>query len=605
MLIGGVPLASQPLAAFYASAGVQETVQIGINPETGDLQITWPSLPNSVLVEPVGEQPQPGVPYSFPLGLAWRWRLRVRVDGVDFSHRLVGTVKVDREEGVAGLADFTLMLDGVFRREDWYGRPVTIDYISESLGGRLISRRFTGRITLPKLNPRSRLLICECSDALQQRVGAMEVAQIDTLVGGLWSADIFDSVEGRSRWDYALERLSTRPASMDCSALGDIRVTDWQRAATPHFRFGFDTTLDGSVKVELGDVSKMINVVEITFTIRFPRLHQLNRSYGWVHPGMSGFTGIQGFCAYRSDTSELPDRDMIRSAVESSGQTMLGGTYTMLPPTGVYCTPPAAWINNYTELVLAASFTAGRRWSQTVTETYTLRLVHQPGVAASGENVSRESFSLEVGRDRGSEWESGTFSGGSSGHEDAREDERRLSAGACALRQGRVKLWEANRTTTLMFETLTSMALGLDLIHTIELDDQGAFGIGKCRRLYDTFDLDSGMAATAIGVAIMDGGDGSSDDLVMPPHSTSPPISGGATALPTQLGGRSTSPPYDEERDGFAGNYSTTDNNVGQERYPRRFAITAPEIPDVLRDEHKVSIAAEYQVAIPADPLEL
>lgn len=603
-MLGAAPLASLPLATLYAPVSA-EPVQIGINPETGELQITWPSLPDSITVEPVGEQPQPGVPYSFPLGLAWRWRLRVRIDGVDFSHRLVGTVKVDREEGVAGLADFTLMLDGVFRREDWYGRPVIIDYISESLGGRLISRRFTGRITLPKLNPRSRLLICECSDALQQRVGAMEVAQIDALVGGVWSADIFDAVEGRSRWDYALERLSSRPASMDCSALGDIRVTDWQRAETPYFRFGFDTTLDGSVKVELGDVSKMINVVEITFTVRFPRLHQLNRSYGWVHPGMSGFTGIQGFCAYRHDTTELPDRDMIQGAVESSGQRMLGGSYTLLPPTGVYCNPPMPWINRFTDLVLAASFSAGRRWSQTVTETYTLRLVHTPGVDASGENVSRESVSLEVGRDRGSEWESGAFSGGSSGHEDAREDERRLNAGACVMQQGRVKLWQAARTTTLMFETLTSMALGLDLIHTVELDDQGAFGIGKCRRIYDTFDLDSGMAATAIGVAIMDGGGGNSDDLVMPAYSTSQPISGGATALPTQLGGRSTSPPFDDERDGFAGNYSMIDNDVGQEPYPRRFAITAPEIPETLRDEHKVSITAEYQVAIPADPLEL
>lgn len=603
-MFGAAPFAVLPFAMFYAPSS-EAPIHVGPNPETGELQITWPTLPGSVIVEPVGEQPQPGTPYSFPLGLAWHWRLRVLIDGVDLSHRLVGTVKVDREEGVAGLADFTLMLEGVFQRQDWYGRPVTIDYISESLGGRLISRRFTGRITLPKLNPRSRLLICECSDALQQRVGAMEIEQIDALVGGLWSPDVFDPVEGRSRWDYSQERLSTRPASMDCSALGDIRVTDWQRAATPHFRFGFDTTLDGSVKVELGDVSKMINVVEITFTVRFPRLHQWNQGYGWVHPGMSGFTGIQGFCAYRHDTTELPDRDMIRSAVESSGQTMLGGSYTMLPPTGVYCIPPQAWINNFTDLVLAASFSAGRRWSQTVTETYTLRLVHPPGVSASGENVSRESFSLEVGRERGSEWESGAFSGGSSGHEDAREDVRRLSAGACVMGQGRVKLWQASRTTTLMFETLTSMALGLDLTHTVELDDQGAFGIGKCRRLYDTFDLDSGMAATAIGVAIMDGGGGNSDDLVMPAHSTSEPITGGATALPTQLGGRSTSPPFDDERDGFAGNYSMIDNNVGQERYPRRFAITAPEIPETLRDEHKVSIAAEYQVAIPADPLEL
>lgn len=73
--------------------------------------------------------------------------------------------------------------------------------------------------------------------------------------------------------------------------------------------------------------------------------------------------------------------------------------------------------------------------------------------------------------------------------------------------------------------------------------------------------------------------------------------------LPTQLGGRTGLPPYDEEVDGFSGNYSQ--NNPNAEQFPRRLIATAAEIPATQRDEQLLDAAVLYRVGIPNDLLEL
>ena len=86
---------------------------------------------------------------------------------------------------------------------------------------------FKGWVIRPQFTLQTRILDCECSDRQQEIVEAMDVAAIDALVGGLWSADVFEPVEGRSRWDYAMERMSTQAASLQCSVEGDLQVTPW------------------------------------------------------------------------------------------------------------------------------------------------------------------------------------------------------------------------------------------------------------------------------------------------------------------------------------------------------------------------------------------
>lgn len=537
------------------------------------------------------------------------WRLLVRVAAVDVSAQLTGSVAADREEGAAGVGGFDLFIAaGPVVPTDWKGSPVTIDFICTTNGVTTQERRYTGQIAQANWNPVSRVLSCELSDQLQQRVESLSIAGVDALVGGDWSADVFEAVEGRSHWDYALERLSTRTASLDCSPAGDLRVTSWY-ATAPHFVFGQGTTLYQSIELQQADLDRTTNRVEIEFSYRYNRLWQRNKNYQWQSPETQGSTGLGGFCNWRSNSHELPTKDMIADAAADNSETLISPTYYSLPLTlPDPCGDGNPWINTFDDLLLGVSWVGARRWVQVVTETYSLTLATTAGEAESSRIVQRAAYTVDVEDDQADEWVDEPILGGSSGNTDLADDARRNAAMTVALRSALAEIVAAHRESTLTFQVPTSLALGIDLIHTIELNDQGAHAIGKCRRIVDNFDLSSGQALTTLSIAVMRGG-GVSDPLTLPPRLGGEADGGGSggevisNILPTQLGGRLSSPAYDDAMAGFAGNYSSTTS--GTEMYPRRIDTIAPEIPAEDRDERVLTSDTLYRVGIPNDTLEL
>lgn len=533
------------------------------------------------------------------------WRLLVRVAGVDVSAQLTGSVDDDREEGAAGVGGLDLYIaDGPVTPTDWKGRPVTLDFVCTTNGITRQERRYTGQIAQANWNPVSRVLSCELSDQMQQRVESLSIAGVDSLVGGDWSADVFEAVEGRSHWDYALERLSTRTASLDCSPAGDLRVTSWY-ATAPHFVFGQGTTLYQSVELQQADLDRTTNRVEIEFSYRYNRLWQRNKNYSWISPETDGSTGIGGFCNWRTNSHELPTKEMIADAAADNGETLINPDYYVLPPTMADpCLDGVPWINNFDNLLLGVSWVGARRWVQAVTETYRLILATTAGQGEETRIVQRTGYTLDIEDDRAEEWTDEPILGGNSGHMDIDDNVRRDAALTVALHAAQSQIVAAHRETTLTWQVPTSLALGIDLIHTIELNDQGAHAIGKCRRIVDSFDLTSGQAITTISIAVMRGG-GASDPLTLPERigSDSGPVGNSTEVLPTQLGGRLDSPAYDEELDGFAGNYSSV--TPGLEQFPRRIDTIADEISAEDRDERQLEAERLYRVGIPNDRLEL
>ena len=549
----------------------------------------------------------PAVPIA--QGLAFRWRLRVMVGDVDMSARLTGGVTIDRERSAAGVANFVLQLaPGPVLPSEWIGRTVQVYYLSTAQGVTTETLRYTGRIVRTDWSSQLRQLACQCGDQLQQRVEGLELAQIDALTyAAYWSPDVFEPVAGRSRWDYAQERLSTITASLDSAPDGTLRVSSWY-AGPPDFEFGANTTIYDLLSVSYADLTSLINTVEIEADCRFSRLRQKNVSYSWAHPETAGLSGIQGFCQWRRDSAETPDVDMVVSATESSGQTMLDGAeYNRLPLTGVYCDPPAAWGNIYPDLLLSASWTASRRWVQTVTEQFRLTVIAEASVAAAGAVITRDSMSFEVDSDRAEAWGSESFTDGISSHEDVRDEPRRQLAITCLLHQAATTIISAHTATQISWEVPTSLVMAVDLPHTLKLDDQGVKAIGRCARIMDSFDLLAGTAITSLSMTVMRGGGDVSDPLTPPAFITlpqpEPPGPEVDYGLPTQLGGRYESPVYDDDKYGFSGNYSVV--VAGPEAFPRRFSVPAPEIPATDRDESQIAIASTYRVTIPNDLLEL
>jgi len=555
-------------------------------------------------------EPQPGETLV-PGASSYVWALRVLVGGVDLTAQLTGTVTVDREEGAAGIAGFDLHIaPGVaVVPPDWKGRPVTIDYISTSQGETTEARRYTGQISIANWNSVKRVLSCECSDQLQQRVEGMTVSAIDALVGGYWSPDVFEPVEGRSHWDYASERLSTRTASLDCSPHGVMRVTNWY-AAAPDFVFGPGATLYQSVELQQGDLDRTTNRVEIEFSYRYSRLWQRNKNYSWQSPVTQGQTGLGGFCLWRANSHELPTKEMIEDAASGNGETLISPDYYSLPLTMADpCGDGAPWQNTFDDLLLGVSWVGARRWVQTVTETYSLTLATTAGEAEASRVVQRAGYTVDIEDDRAQEWTDEPILGGNSGSSDLEDDARRDAALNVALHMGNTEIIAAHREAALPWQVPTSLALGIDLIHTLELNDQGAHAIGKCRRVVDSFNLASGEAITTLSIAVMRGG-GVSDPLTLPERIGSGSTGGGgggdsapSNDLPTQLGGRLSSPAYDDALEGFAGNYSSV--TPGLDLFPRRMDAVTDEIPAEDRDERQLSSETLYRVGIPNNTLEL
>lgn len=558
---------------------------------------------NSVTLNGValgGSGPEPEYAVA---GISYAWAVVLNVAGVDLAGHLVGRLSVDREEGAAGLADFDLFIpegEAVIPT-DWRNKPVTIDFSCTDQNGETKSERlFTGFITGPSWNASQRLLSCECGDQMQQRVEGISIAAIDALVGGAWSPDIYDPVEGRSRWDYCQERMATVAGSLDCGADGTLRVTYWAVTA-PQVVFGYGTTLDESVEFEAAQLSSVTNRIEVEFSYRYSRLWQLNQSYTWRIPAIT-------FCEWRVDSHDLPTVGMIEDAATDGGQTLINAGYVYLPPSDPDpCGTGAPWVNTYPDLLLSAGWTGARRWVQTVTETYTMIFATPEGEVEASQIIKRDSGSIQIESDTVEAWTTDAITGGTSGYTDVLDEMRRFDGLQVKMKTAQVQIIAAHRDNGMSWQVPTPMALGIDLTSTLQLDDQRTKGLGKCRRIVHELDFDAATAITTLSIAIMRGG-GSSVPLTVPPRlgaAAVDPGEGPTDSLPSQIGGRSDSPPYDEERDGFSGNYDYIDNDVGQEEYPRRITATAPEISEGLRDELVLTSQILYPVGIPNNLLEL
>ncbi|WP_276225717.1 hypothetical protein [Pseudomonas citronellolis] len=543
-------------------------------------------------------------------GYAYRWGVSALVGGVQVAAKLTGRMEIDREEGAAGVATFALYYaPGASVPTDLDGAPVVIDFISETGGVTVQTRRYSGVAIEPRWDVVNRVMTITCSDQLQYRVEAMELADIDALVGGYWTDDVFEAADGRSRWDYAGERMSTIPASLDAGVNGDLRVTSWY-AGNPGWEFGPGSTIYQSVSIELAQTQSTTNRVELGVDYRYSRLWQRHDSYSWEHPGTAGLVGIGGFCHWRPDSTDLPDVDMVEQATSGAGMKMLAGAiYNKLPPTsGDPCGTGQGWRNDYPNLVLGADWTGARRWVQPITEHYNVVLGTEKGLApGNGQIITRQSTALEIEDKRADSWESDEYSAGPAGITDLVDDARRDAAFICSLHRAATAVIGAHRGTVASWQVPTPLAVGVDLIHTLKLSDQSK-ALGKVRRLLDAYDFDAGTAITTLAIAVMRGG-GDSDALVPPakPVVDVDDFEFSHPPLATQLGMRNESPIYNDELDGFAGNYDNRDDDINPslEEFPRRMTVTAPEIEAELRDERKVEVEVVLRIGIPNDLLEL
>lgn len=320
-------------------------------------------------------------------GTAAAWLPKVSIGGVDVSSAVIDDIEVDGEEGCARVASFTLALEGgaPVSLPAYVGKEVLIE-IADGAGNNRM-RLFHGKLNLPDIDIRSRTIRCSCTDDLQNRVAAATRDYLGGVIGGRWSAAVFD--KGASSWRFAQDTLTTVPACLDISVWGQLRLTPWAPRLLADLSFDENAVLDGSVAVAYAERAALINEVSIDFGYRFPRI----KSEGYE----IDFSYIpNGFSAWVNAGNGFLFRSAVVTAIEQAGGSIVSIAYVALP-TMAQVVGGGFWIPNpATDPLMCLGFHAvvSFDYTQDVDEAHAIRVYSAESIDAVGLIADRISGAL-------------------------------------------------------------------------------------------------------------------------------------------------------------------------------------------------------------------
>lgn len=466
------------------------------------------------------------------LGQTSSWRPVVTLGGVDISARLTGAIRIEAEEGAARIAEFTLVPSpGAVTPTSWVGVAVTIDYAGQDANGNALYpvRRFTGVVDVPDYDPVRKTTLFHCTDDLQGTLADSSRTALAGLIGGYWSEAALGVPQ--DNLEYAKERMTTVPASLDMSPWRAPRVTPWAAKSTPDFSLGAGDLVDNSLVIALAYRGLLRNQVIISFGYRYQLARLRVMQFSWAWP-----TGRQYY-----DQVSPPYGQTIIDAVTTTGWEILSKVFTT---DALYNTTQPEYAP-----VLSAAVRIGKRYAQTVTEQYGITVSAPLSVAALRANTSQRSAVLEAPWDPTS-WEKspillngfsqdsvtqigfGTASlvlslvvqgtgpappplplpplltiGTATGEQiqtmtQPGVNDRAASDAAIAalIAAAQVEILASHRGNEV--RGTLALAPTLDLIHTLYVSAGGITAQGKLRRLVDRMDMDTGAAITEFTLAI-------------------------------------------------------------------------------------------------------
>jgi hypothetical protein len=590
------------------------------------------------------------------------WRAVVTIGGVDVSTDITGVIRVEAEESTARIADFQMKPSaGAIDTTVWINEQVTIDYALFDPVTDLITtqvRVFGGTVDEPIYDPNTRIVSFKCSDNLQQELESMTRAQIDNITPNTrWTPLVFD--EEADNYQYAQDRQSTYPAALDKNIGGSYEFTAWAAKVTPDYTFTLSNIVDASLGVELTSRRNIVNRIDLTFGYGYDRLMQREAHVSWHFPGsFCEFLG-NGEIGINVGPFTIPNRDMVESAIDSTGWCARDISYTKLPrSTTVFC-PGAGlsfWVINQelrNYLIMGFNARIQKRFVKGVQEDFGIVITNADSILLYGQNNVERSASVNADYDT-SDWNQDDFcndpdNGGfmtipvpqSPGSFDppcdSYQDTDTLAVDGTdrtsvdfaietEIARSRVEMLDNHRGNLVSFQT--PLFPIVERSHTIEIDTATVDARGKVLKFTHSMDLTSGQAVTDWELAISKAGGTTEVDspIVAPtPPDTVTPMIGlcekPRLGLPTQYGGIGEDAggsgalslksvpepdPDDEEAEqftGYTGNKDPADPDTPT--YAVRMSIPTEEIASGDQDELVAENETPYTVAIPDELLNL
>lgn len=597
------------------------------------------------------------------------WRLAVVLNSVDITARITGEPRISESENGSTLLDIDILPQaGTFDPLAWVGQSISLDYMDCAADGseRWRERQFTGVVSEPTHNPDTGIISLTCTTDLQGRFTDTDREAIALAIGGRYSPHVFD--DEASNWQYAQDRLSTRTAFMWIDANGQLQVTDWAAKATPDITITDAGRIADSTRITRANKSQLINQIQIDMDFRFERFKQRNVRYR--------FQWSDTICAYLQAQFQLPQKTMVQSAAEGGGWELLGGIHYINPwPPGVYnCgtsatgardirvwgyTPLSGPANpttaatlsavdpNINDYCIGASFTLGQRWTQTVTETYSLKVRAPSSISGNGQRAESQEYGIEA-ESEPNYWESDSsyrwkydgagattsvsgaisslptgaveLSNGDWLYEasDAEQTGRAAmeEAQLCALEYAKVDILNRHRQNRVRFSI--PYQPGVWLGKTTRLVTPYVTATGVISEIERRFNIATGLPQIDITIAVSRRGAAgvvteTPLEIVEAPASDPLTEYDSLVYLPFRIGGRIASPAYDEDWDGVIVNYfwdptdtnpfSTDPDDPKTVIYPESVKVNTQEI--TAADRQAISAQADqiFEIDIPEDEL--
>lgn len=558
------------------------------------------------------EEPDP----AHYLASVAHWAPLVTLDYVNISSSLVDTVDIEHEENASGLATFVFLPGtGAIDLSDYERKKVRISFVGKDAAGATLYtiRRFTGITSAAVIDPDAGTITVEATTDLQGRIENLSRANIAQLLGGAWSAHVFnDSADG---WTYAKDRMSTQTKEMHVDIYGRVVTTDWAAKATQDVTLTDAERFGDTLALSRANRRDLITRVVINFDFRFSRLRHREVTIN--------FLDQLGFCHYLNNNWHLPSKAMINTAADGTAWTRTTNiTYTDLPGINPsVCNPPRAWLGGAELFCLGAWWKAARRWAQTVTEEYTLTVYALDLEEAIGAQTVNDDYGVEATYDATDYEAVREFTGppdGASFDSDLQDwvlpaDDSEFNgrtemeaAQECALDKAKAEILGRARGNRVTLANVYSPSITLE--STVRVNTPYLVCKGKVARYSERLDIDTGEPSMSIEVALSrHGGSGlaSDDPLDAPaaPAAAEETPTARTLYLPYHLGGEEFSAVEDEDWDGYMCNVSEILRFAGAPVYEPRFVVKMPEIEETARDTSTTQQPVTFELEVPEDEL--
>ena len=611
------------------------------------IDIEWTGYPlnfNIPIKWTITESVQPQVPITWSSPdvsqyprVVEDWAPYIELDGVDISSKLRGAINIDYEEDSSAIANFIMVPNPLFDSSvnidimSWMNKPVTIDIgiiVNDIEVDRV--RRFTGIVSNAVYNPELSIIVFTCSNDIQGYFSQMDKEDIQALLGGYWSADVFES-ENITGWEHAQDIMSTQPRSVWLDRHRNLRIDDWAAKGTEHFNFTDNARFNNTLKLDRATRRDLINNIKLNADYKYYSLRQRDLQIG--------IDGDMLLCDFLFDQPIALTKGRVESAIENSDYVLQGEIQykPFWPAQPVWCPNPYGpirqqfWVGaSSDDIVQSAYFKVSKRWGQTSVERHQINIGSSDSIEYSGKLTKERNTSVSSEYDFKYWEEQDEYTGPDenavqnaigdwvlSVDDDADDVGNRAAfdlAHITMTNYCKTEILGSHRKNSITFEAPFHPIVNLS--HTVRVQADNLVAKGKVRQVIDKFNIETGEAKTEIQVAISaHGGTGLASDT---PITNLDPVEATEAEseyskfllLPFYIGGLKNSPPYDEEWAGFITNTSQVGmphadkNNPAFNHYPNvEVALNFPEITGETVESLDLQNEVDIDVQVPEDLL--